>query len=92
VSAATPTPTHAPVEFDLRKLPPERAALFVHSSATARVFVHGADYGDTNQVLITTCGIRFVRLGRALGDFIEPGQSYVIKCGRLTELSIEPAR
>jgi hypothetical protein len=62
-AGAASAPAPAPIDFDLRKLPPERAALFVRSSATTRVFVHGADYGETNQVLITSCGIRdFVRL------------------------------
>jgi hypothetical protein len=83
--AAGPTPS-----ADLTKLPADRAYLIVHSTANTHVFVHGTDYGPTNQVLMTSCGIRFVRLGRALGDFIEPGQSHVIKCGRLTELTIEP--
>jgi hypothetical protein len=83
----------APVpEFDPNTLPPERGALFVRSSAKARVFVHGTDYGETNTVLVTTCGIRFVRLGHKLGDFIEPGSSYVVKCGKLTELEIEPKK
>jgi DNA-binding response OmpR family regulator len=92
-SAVEPTPTAvaAPApSVDFTKLPAERAFLIVHSSANTQVFVHGTNYGPTNQVLTTTCGIRFVRLGRALGDFVEPGQSYVIKCGRLTELRIEP--
>ncbi len=79
-----------PPSFDLRKLPRDRAALVVHSSADTHVFVHGIDYGPTNRALMTSCGIRFVRLGRALGDFLEPGQSYVIKCGKLNELTIEP--
>ena len=43
-------------------------------------------------MLVTSCGIRFVRLGRKLGDFIEPGRSYVVKCGKITELAIEPTR
>ena len=96
-SATPPAPlppapaVHAPVEFDVTKLNADRAALYVHSSVTAHVFVHGVDYGETNQVLVTSCGTRFVRLGRALGDFAEPGRSYVIKCGKLTELTIEPA-
>jgi len=72
------------------KLPRDRAALIVHSSVSAHVFVHGADYGETNQMLMTSCGIRFVRLGRGPGDFIEPGLPHVIKCGKLTELTIEP--
>jgi DNA-binding response OmpR family regulator len=88
--AATPLPVSGPA-IDLRKLGPDRAALIVHSSVSTHVFVHGADYGETNRPLVTSCGIRFVRLGRALGDFIEPGQSHVIKCGKLTELTIEPA-
>ena len=88
--AAAPLPVSGP-PIDLTKLAADRAALIVHSSVTTHVFVHGTDYGETNRPLVTSCGIRFVRLGRALGDFIEPGQSRVIKCGRLTELTIEPA-
>jgi hypothetical protein len=89
---AAAVPTGAAPEFDLTRLPAERAGLFVRSSSKARVFVHGTEYGDTNTWLITTCGIRFVRLGRKLGDFLEPGRSYVIKCGKATELSIEPGK
>jgi hypothetical protein len=85
-------PTTAAPEFDLTKLPAERAGLFVRSSVKARVFVHGTEYGDTNTWLITSCGIRFVRLGHKPGDFIEPGRSYVVKCGKATELSIEPGK
>jgi hypothetical protein len=85
-------PTTAAPEFDLTKLPAERAGLFVRSSVKARVFVHGTEYGDTNSWLITSCGIRFVRLGHKPGDFIEPGRSYVVKCGKATELSIEPGK
>jgi hypothetical protein len=93
-AGATPAavPTGAAPPFDLTKLPAERAGLFVHSSVKARVFVHGTEYGDTNTWLITSCGIRFVRLGHKLGNFLEPGRSYVVKCGRATELSIEPGK
>jgi hypothetical protein len=84
-------PDHPPIEFDLRKLAADRGVLYVRSSAKARVFVHGTDYGETNSVLVTSCGIRFVRLGHALGNFVEPGSSYVIKCGRINEIAIEPA-
>jgi hypothetical protein len=91
--SATATSTIAPgpaPSADLTKLPADRAYLLVHSSVSTHVFVHGTDYGPTNQVLMTSCGIRFVRLGGPLGDFIEPGESKVIKCGRFTELTIEP--
>ncbi len=96
--AASESPAPAPVpagpvpEFDLTKLPAERAALYVRSSAKTHVFVHGTDYGETNTMLVTTCGIRFVRLGHKLGDFIEPGRSYVVKCGKQTVLEIEPGK
>jgi hypothetical protein len=83
-------PAVPPASFDLTKLPSDRAALVVHSSANARVFVHGRDYGETNQYLMTTCGIRFVRIGRGFNDFLEPGRSIVVKCGRVTEVAIEP--
>jgi hypothetical protein len=83
-------PAVSPPSFDLDKIPGDRAALLVHSSATARVFVHGKDYGETNQYLLTSCGIRFVRLGRGFNNFIEPGRSVVVKCGRVTEVTIEP--
>jgi hypothetical protein len=85
-------PAVQPPSFDLEKIPGDRAALLVRSSATARVFVHGKDYGETNQYLLTSCGIRFIRLGRGLNEFLEPGRSVVVRCGRVTELAIEPAR
>jgi hypothetical protein len=85
-------PAVQPPSFDLEKIPGDRAALLVRSSATARVFVHGKDYGETNQYLLTSCGIRFIRLGRGLNEFLEPGRSVVVRCGRVTELAIEPTR
>jgi hypothetical protein len=87
-----PPPAVPPASFDLEKIPGDRAALLVHSGATARVFVHGRDYGETNQYLLTSCGIRFVRIGRGFNDFLEPGHSLVVKCGRVTEITIEPDR
>ena len=97
VESAAPAPASAPSvvpppSFDLTKIPGDRAALVVHSSATARVFVHGRDYGETNQYLLTSCGIRFVRIGRGFNDFLEPGRSLVVKCGRVTEVTVEPDR
>jgi hypothetical protein len=89
---ATPPKEVPPPSFDLTKLPGDRAALLVRSSVTARVFVHGKDYGETNQYLLTSCGIRFVRIGTGLNQFLEPGRSLVVKCGKTTEVSIEPGR
>jgi hypothetical protein len=88
-SAAPPVPD-APPAPDVTKLPGDRGYLLVRSSASARVFVHGKDVGETNQYLQTSCGIRFVRLGRGFADFIEPGRSVVLKCGQVNELGIEP--
>ena len=86
--AATPPPG-AP-EVDLTKLAARQGYLFVRSSVSARVFVMANDVGETNTPLIVNCGTKFIRLGRALGEFIEPGDSAIIKCGALTELSREP--
>jgi hypothetical protein len=99
-ASAPPVETVAPValppvpnaSFDLEKIPGDRAGLLVRSSAAARVYVHGKDYGETNQYLLTSCGIRFIRIGRGGNDFLEPGRSVVVKCGRVTELMIEPGR
>jgi hypothetical protein len=77
--------------FDTTKLFADRAALFVHSSVDARVFVHGTDYGRTNQMLVTSCGIRFVRLGRGPGEFLGAGSSHVLKCRKVNELRLEPS-
>jgi hypothetical protein len=75
---------------DLTKLAARQGYLFVRSSADARVFVLANDVGTTNTPLVVNCGTKFVRLGRKLGEFIEPGGSVIIKCGELTELSREP--
>jgi CheY-like chemotaxis protein len=88
-SAAPAPPVEAP-EVDLTKLAARQGYLFVRSSADARVFVLANDVGATNTPLVVNCGTKFVRLGRALGEFIEPGGSVIIKCGALTELSREP--
>jgi outer membrane biosynthesis protein TonB len=82
--------TIPPPTFNLEAIPGDRAALLVRSSAQAHVLVHGKDYGETNQYLLTSCGIRFVRLARGFNDFLEPGRSIVLKCGKLTELAIDP--
>jgi hypothetical protein len=92
-SAAASAPAAALSEvpaFDTTKLFADRAALFVHSSVDARVFVHGTDYGRTNQMLVTSCGTRFIRLGRSRGDFLGPGSSHVLKCRKVNELRLEP--
>ena len=94
-TGATPEPAPTPAagavpDFDTTKLFADRAALFVHSSVDAHVFVHGMDYGRTNQMLVTSCGTRFVRLGRSAGDFLGQGRSYVLKCRKVNELEIEP--
>jgi hypothetical protein len=89
-SVAAPAVPDAPPLPDATKLAADRGLLLVRSSQTARVFVHGKDVGETNQYVETSCGIRFVRLGRAFADFIEPGRSVVLKCGKVNELNIEP--
>jgi hypothetical protein len=89
-AASAPPQMIPPPTFSLETIPGDRAALLVHSSAEAHVFVHGKDYGETNRYLLTTCGIRFVRIGRGFNQFLEPGRSMVIKCGKLTEVTIEP--
>lgn len=87
----SPAPETAPLpEVDLSQLGPKQGYLYVRSSADARVFVLANDVGPTNTPLIVNCGTKFVRLGRTLGDFIEPGGSIIIKCGALTELRREP--
>jgi hypothetical protein len=87
LSEMVPPPT-----FDLQAIPGDRAALLVKSSVQARVFVHGKDYGETNRYLLTSCGIRHVRIGRGFNDFLEAGGSQVLKCGKLTEITIEPKK
>jgi DNA-binding response OmpR family regulator len=87
--SASAAPPAAP-EVDLSKLGPRQGYLFVRSSANARVFVLSTDVGPTNTPVIANCGAKFVRLGHALGEFIEPGGSLIIKCGALTEISREP--
>jgi hypothetical protein len=89
-ATAAPAVPDAPPAPDVTRLPGDRGYLLVRSSESARVFVHGKDVGETNQYLLTSCGIRFVRLGRAFADFIEPGRSVVLKCGQVNELGIEP--
>jgi DNA-binding response OmpR family regulator len=92
-SAAPPSPVTEPPaapEVDLTKLAARQGYLFVRSSVSARVFVMANDVGETNAPLVVNCGTKFIRLGRALGEFIEPGGSAIIKCGALTELSREP--
>ncbi len=89
-SAASALPEAVTPEVDLTKLAARQGYLFVRSSADARVFVLANDVGATNTPLVVNCGTKFVRLGRALGEFIEPGGSVIIKCGALTELSREP--
>jgi hypothetical protein len=46
----------------------------------AFVFVHGVQYGTTNQWLRTKCGHRFVRLGTAPGSWLSEGLPTKIRC------------
>jgi hypothetical protein len=75
---------------DLTALRPNQGYLYVRSSATARVFVFANDVGETNTPIAVGCGTKFVRLGHKLGDFIEPGNAVIIKCGVLNEIAREP--
>jgi DNA-binding response OmpR family regulator len=66
------------------------AQLVVRSSVSARVFIHGVDSGTTNTPLASNCGARLVRLANDSGEFLEPGQSVALTCGKRTTLVIEP--
>ncbi len=89
-ASAAPSPAAAPAAapaVDLSALKAKQAYLFVRSDVDARVFIFANDVGATNQPIIVGCGTKFVRLGRKLGDFLEPGGPVVIKCGVLNELT-----
>ncbi|HEV8244704.1 MAG TPA: hypothetical protein VGP93_03015, partial [Polyangiaceae bacterium] len=88
-ASAAPSPPPETPEVNLSALSKTQGYLFVRSTTKARVFILANDSGETNQPILTTCGTRFVRLGRKLGDFIEPGGPVIIKCGALTEVRRE---
>jgi DNA-binding response OmpR family regulator len=82
-------PTVAP-KVDLSTILTTQGYLYVRSSVDTKVFVMGKELGTTNQPIVANCGMRFVRLGSRLGEFIEPGGTVVIKCRELTEVTREP--
>jgi hypothetical protein len=65
---------------DPNTLSSKNAWLFVHSTVSTHVFVHGVDAGLTNTWLETACGTRFVRLGNTAGDWLSPGVPTIIRC------------
>lgn len=75
-----PTPTNSEPPRDPGSLPAKSAWLYVQTPVAARVFVHGVDAGTTNTWLETACGTRFVRLGRAPGDWLSAGVPTIIRC------------
>src|SRR5690606_36591964 len=90
-SAGSPAPTGATTgepsaeatsnpPRDPSTLPTKNAWLYVSAPVSANVFIHGVDAGPTNTWLETACGTRFVRLGRAAGDWLSAGVPTVIRC------------
>lgn len=80
VAPAAPAPPDTEPPRDPNTLSTKNAWLYVHSAVDAHVFVHGIDAGTTNAWLETGCGTRFVRLGRAPGDWLSPGVPTIIRC------------
>jgi hypothetical protein len=67
------------------------AWLYVHSTATTHVFVHGIDHGETNQWLKSRCGGRFVRLGTAPGSWLSAGVPVKLRCRQSNEIDLNPS-
>jgi hypothetical protein len=83
--AAPPSPP------DVDQLPEDTAYLFVSSPLReALVFVHGVQYGTTNQWLRTKCGLRFVRLGSAPGQWLSPGLPSRLRCRATNFIELTP--
>ncbi len=67
--------------------------LVVKSSADADVYATGFKIGATNAKNLSSCGMKYVRLGK--GDppsWLSAGQTVDVKCRSVTEVTIEPSK
>ncbi|MEN9581233.1 MAG: hypothetical protein RJA70_4242, partial [Pseudomonadota bacterium] len=96
--AATNAPSEPPAGVQTIPSPPtppadlstESAYLYVQSSSGAKVFVHGVEAGNTNEWVETKCGARFIRLGRAPGQWSSKGLPHKLKCRAANEIRLDP--
>jgi DNA-binding response OmpR family regulator len=96
-SAAEPAPTPAPdtppaipPAPDPSNLSESHGYLYVSSSITATVFVHGVEAGKTNQWLESRCGFRFIRLGKAPGQWLSEGLPTKVRCRKANRIELQP--
>jgi hypothetical protein len=103
-SVAAPSASAEPLTLsaepsDARVSPPENPAtllsyegyLRINSSADHFVFVTGVKAGRTNTWLRVPCGLKFVRLGEAVGQWTSEGYTVNVGCRGAAEVAIEPA-
>lgn len=81
----------------LPDLGPRQGALLVRSSEPGNVYVNGARSGETDKVLVVTCGPRYIRVGSLapVGGrvrWLTPGASVKLPCGVLTEVDTRGGR
>lgn len=89
--APTPSSTPSTPPMAVPALGPQQSALLVRSEQPGNVYVNGALAGETDKVLVVTCGARFLRVGAldAVGGrvrWITQGLPTKLPCGVLTEV------
>jgi hypothetical protein len=89
-SAPPQKPT--PALPDRGELADDECWLLVQANVDARVFVHGIDLGRTGQWLKSRCGMRFIRLGSAPGQWLSEGVPQRLVCGDVTTLEVMASR
>jgi hypothetical protein len=85
------TRSPAPPAPDTLSLSEDTAWLYVHSSVSSRVFVHGVDHGATNEWLRSRCGGRFIRLGTSPGAWLSAGVPTKLRCRQANEIEVNPS-
>lgn len=88
-TAETPADETPEPEPATEEIPDGYAQLYVESSLDTNVFVHGKEVGTTNTVVLSHCGPRFIRLGKAPGQWESEGVPKIIECGKMNRVKLE---
>ncbi len=67
--------------------------LVVHSTLDGVVYLSGFAAGPTNHKLKTHCGLRYARVGVVpMGKWLSDGKTVDIKCQKISEVTLDPAK
>lgn len=90
-ASAAPSASAPPSDDDAAALNWNQGYLLVESSGPADVYATGVKIGPAGTKNITSCGLKYVRLGK--GDppaWISEGRTVDVKCKEVTRVTLEP--